>query len=606
MSEIYLPISDIYIELKKRRLIKYDEQYDFIGFDSETYEGKCKLLCSSLGTYLLDANFYDYLEFLIQDKENKAHRIFWNMDFDLSSIFKLYKGKVEKIKRLLEGYTETFKGYELTYLRPKFFSIKKAKKTIVFTDMYFMFKKSLNSASKEFLNNQKFDDIDGNLLNTDLNYWKERLNDIIKYCIQDCKLTADLGKFLVDNVRSINLPIPKYLTSHASFSKEYFMKTSKIASIKWIPQNILDIATQCYFGGRFEVLERGCFKRLYAYDINSAYPDTISRLPSLKYGKWKRIIKPSKKEIIGYYKVHLVIPEQYLSPFIIKHKGICIFPSGVFETWITWYEYDLLKPFIMEFYYGYEYYPSKREYYPFREGIYNLYEQKAKMKGVNDVLYWIYKIFMNALYGCFIERHKDIETGMVFAGKMFNSVYASTITARTRWKLLKDVKRRHWKDLVGFHTDSVMSKRKLRELKCNEKLGNWSLEKKGKAILLMSGVYQIGKESKNRGFSTKKTTSLKDNEYGNKLDWFKLLNKNLYKDSIKFEKVKVIKSAESLKRWNNLEKVNTFTEYEKSLNINSDKKRVWNRDFENCKDVLDSTIRSKTVKMKFMRDDNLG
>lgn len=666
-SEIYLPVADIHIQMKSRRTYPYDEVDSFIGFDCETYKGACKLLCNSFGNYLLNGTFYEYLDFLCEPKDDISHRIFWNIDFDFGAILKLYKGKRERLEKLLDGYVVQFKGFEILYLRPKFLSIKKDKKSFIFTDMYFMYKKSLNYASKEFLKDKKIDTIDGNSLNTDLSYWKKNLDDIIKYCIKDCVLTKELGKFLIENVKLAGLPIPRILSSHASFSKQYFMSIAKIPSIKWIPENILDIACKTYYGGRFELLERGYFEKLISYDINSAYPDTISKLPSLKYGKWIKVKEGTKKEvkgkiILGFYKVRMIIPQTFISPFIIKYKGTCCNPSGIFETWITWYEFDLLREYIIDFYYGYEYIPSKREYYPFKEGIDVLYHQKATQKpkydkkgnqiSGNAVLYWIFKIFMNALYGCFIERHDDKVLDITVAGKMFNSVYASIITARTRWKLLKDVKKKHWKYLKGFHTDSIITTKKLRELKLNSKLGNWSKEKEGKGLLLMCGIYQIGREAKNRGFSTKKIISLKDNDFGTSLNWFEIMeifakkkvcdeihiekvfnektkryhNKKVvcdtlfensnkcpkcksenvrYVDFIRFEKIKVLKVKETLKRWHNLEKVNTFTPLEKNLSLNSDKKRDWNRLFDNCNDVLTSTIKSKTVKMKYFLDVDL-
>lgn len=641
---IYLPNSDIYINLRNRRFRKYEEIYTFIGYDSETFKGCCKLLCNSKGDYLLNANFYEYLDFMIRDIDDKSHRVFWNMDFDLTAIFKLYKQKNDKIKRLLAGYTEQFKEFKLTYLRPKFFVIEKNDKRICFTDLYFMYKLSLNNASKDFLKDEKIDTIDGNELNNSLKYWKDNLDDIIKYCIKDCQLTERLGVFIVNKMKKAINMIPQYIVSHASFSRAFFMKNCKIPSIKWTPENILDIAVNTYFGGRFEIVERGFFKHLISGDINSAYPDTIEKLPSLKYGKWNYINhqkdifkKENKGKInIGFYLVHLIIPELRISPLIVKYKGVAVFPSGIYKKWITWYEYDLVKDYIYKFYYGYQYEPYKREYYPFQEAINLLYNQKAfykfDKKERDLILSWMFKIVMNAVYGCFIERHKQIvikdgiEEEFTIAGKMFNPVYATTITARTRWKLLKDTKKRNWKKIIAFHTDSVIFKKRFLPLsmyfKISTKLGKWSIEKKGKGLILMSGIYQVGKEAKNRGFSTKKQKSLKETEEGKKLDWFEVLRESINKTKncndcerndkcknrnlkLQFERMKVIKSAESMKRWNNLEKANIFVIENKCMDLNSDKKRNWNRDFIDINDVLTNSISSKTLKMKLIDDSNL-
>lgn len=636
----YLPISKIYINMRNRYKSNYNEVLSFIGYDSETFDGKCKLLCNSKGKYVLDGSFYDYLDFLFDDLDDNSHRVFWNMNFDLTAIFKLYEYKDDKIKRLLDGYRETFKHYELTYLKPKFFTIKKGNKSIAYTDLFFIYKMSLNNASKSYLKDEKIDDIDGKELNESINYWNDNIDKIIEYCIKDCILTQNLGTFLIEKLKQVDIKIPQFITSHASFSRQIALEMCKIPSIKWTPINILDIATQTYFGGRFEVLQKGTFKKLRGYDINSAYPDTIRRLPSLKYGQWKYIddLKEiPKKEMIGFYYCKFHIPKGYISPFVIKHKGIVINPDGYFETWITWYELDLLRDELKYFKlnYGYQYHPYKREYYPFKEMIDYLYERKSfykyDKKEKDEVLSWIFKIIMNALYGCFIERHDVIailDDGSEFkftqSGKLFNPVYASIITARTRWKLLKDSGKRNRKHIVGFHTDSVISDKFLLRLwlKKGKKLGKWSMEKKGKSLIIMTGIYQIKNTFKNRGFTFKKQKNLKElKDDLERYDWFEIIKSKSYevKDcrecsnykkcnpltKLQFKRLKVMKASESMKRFNNLERANEFTLENKCLDINSDKKRQWNDDFKNVSEILNKRIKSQTITLRYVRDDDL-
>jgi hypothetical protein len=640
-TSLYLPVSDIVVNLRNRYKSKYKEVDSFVGYDSETYQGKCKLLCNSKGKYVLDGNFYDYLDFLFDDSDDNSHRVFWNMNFDLTAIFKLYKYKDDKIKRLLDGYKETFKNYELSYLKPKFFTIKKGNKQVVYTDLFFIYKMSLNNASKSYLKDEKIDEVDGKILNESLDYWNDNLDLIIEYCIKDCELTENLGNFLIEKVKQVGIKIPKYITSHASFSRQIALEMCKIPSIRWTPINILDIATQTYFGGRFEVLQKGMFKKLRGYDLNSAYPDTIRRLPSLKYGIWNvvRDLKDvSKKETIGFYKCRFRIPKGYISPFVIKNRGIVVNPDGYFETWITWYELDLLRKDVKYFKldYGYEYKPSKREYYPFEKMIDYLYERKSfykyDKKEKDEVLSWIFKIIMNALYGCFIERHDVImidkndgsELKFTQSGKLFNPVYASIITARTRWKLLKDSGKRNRKHIVGFHTDSVISDKFLLRLwlKRGKKLGKWTMEKKGKSLIIMTGIYQIKNTFKNRGFTFKKQKNIKELKDDNaRYNWFDIIKSKSYevkncnecknykkcnpRTKLQFQRLKVMKASESMKRWNNLERANEFTYENKCLDINSDKKRLWNDDFNDVNEILTRKISSQTITLHYVRNDEL-
>lgn len=577
----YLPISDIYITDARRYIKSVIERESFLCFDIETYKGACKLICDSTGRSLLNPTFLQSIKFLWYKANKSLYRSFYNLDFDISAILKLHDD-IDMIDKLIHGIDVEFKGFKLLYIRPKMFKISKGHSTIFFTDLFNMYLMSLNKASETFLNDKKLDIINAKKLNRSLAYWDKNLDNIIKYCAKDAKLTQKLGNLLIKEIKNVNLQLPRYMTSSASLSKQYFRYHCYIPSLEKIPLRILDIAFQTYYGGRFEVLKRGYFDDLYYYDINSAYPKTISELPSLKYGHWKYSNEINPNECIGFYKVVLHIPEQYISALAIRpKKHIVVFPSGHFGKWITWFEADLMRDYIVKVVKGYEYIPHENEYHPFTTEIKNLYDKKQRYKNVNDTWYHIVKITMNALYGCFVEKHEKHD-GLTYSGILFNPIWATIITAKTRWKLLKNVDKKDWKYIVAFHTDSVLSTKAL-NLKCNDKMGNWKLEKNDSGVILMTGVYQIGEITKRRGFKA------------DKIDWIKLLERNKDRDYIPMPQQHVNKIAEILKRFRNLDELNKFIRFWKELRINSDKKRNWDRNFINCQDVLNSQINSKTL-----------
>jgi len=362
----HLPVSNIYLtDLNRISKQKFNRE-SFYAFDTETYKGECKLICDSKNNFILDPDFDDAITFLWQYSSKNYYRCFWNIDFDLSSILKLWND-IEKIDKLVHGDRVKYKDFIFYYIRPRMFMMQKKHKTIYFIDLFNMYHMSLEAGSSKYLGSHKKSNVDPSKLNTDLDYWDDNLLNIIKYCKQDAKLTADLGNFLMKKVKKSKLEMPKFFTSHASLSKQYFRFNSNIPELKFVPTNILDIAYQCYYGGRFEVIRRGFFKKLYNYDINSAYPFVIAQLPSLSKGKWKKVKEIAKNECIGYYKVLLEVKEKLISPFPIKVKGLVIFPNGVYHVWITWYEADLLRDSIKKLYYGYEYIPNNNEYKPFKD-----------------------------------------------------------------------------------------------------------------------------------------------------------------------------------------------------------------------------------------------
>lgn len=587
-----LPVSKIVLIDTRRWINSVINKTEFICYDTETYKGTCKLLADSQNRFIYNPTFLECLDFLFYKSGHNLYRAFYNIDFDISAILKLWNN-IEKIDELIHGKIVDYKDYSMFYIRPKLFRLQKRNKKVFIVDLFSMFHKSLNKASKEFLNDVKLDDVDASKLNTDLKYWIKNLDDIIKYCKYDADLTARLGNKLVDEVLNCKLLLPKFFTSHASLAKQYFRYKARIPSINHIPLNILDIAYQCYYGGRFEVLKRGFFEKLYEYDINSAYPSTIVELPSLKYGKWIKVKEINPKETIGYYKCVFKIPKQYISPFPIRLKGgLIVFPSGTFATWITWYEADLLRDYIKKLSYGYEYVAWRKEYTPFAKPMRMLYELKRKYKNTNKTFYWLIKLVMNSLYGCFVERHKKAD-GVITSGILFNPIYGSIITAKTRWKLLKDVGIENYLKIIAFHTDSIISTEPIK-LTINDKLGNWDLEAKDSGVVLKSGIYQIGSIVKRRGFGLKS------------VNWIEQLEKFQDELEIKIDKIRVIKIAESLMRWHNIERVNEFVEQTRKLNINREFKRRWFDEFKNCQDVLDRNINSETLHLSYINTSNLA
>ena len=352
-----------------------------------------------------------------------------------------------------------------------------------------------------------------------------------------------------------------------------------------MPQEIQEIALKTYYGGRFELIKRGSFKEAFLYDINSQYPEFIKNLPSLKFGMWLSINYLPVKPCIAYFLATLVIPDDNLiSTIPVKHKGIVKFPNGYIRKWLTWYDLDLMREHIIEIEKGYIYKESPFEYKPFRNRILFHFKQKAKWKGKNDLMYMIHKLTMNALYGCFVEMHdKEIEgVNQKVAGMLFNSVYASQITAFGRWSVLKEV----WYEkeyIIGIHTDSILTDKKM-NLSISKKIGEWSFEGSGKLFIINTGMYQLNAQKpilKTRGIPKKYIK-----------DWFKFAGWYYKENSKEFIINRMLKISQALVQNKCLDNVNIMVDAKKSVNINSDRKRNWFREFTDFKDTLKNNISS--------------
>ncbi len=579
-----------------RRIKRSHNIKDVYGFDTETYKGTCRLLCRSNGSseYVLEPSFLECLDFLFYDANNThVWRFFYNIDFDYNAIIKTlnlnnFFAQI-LVLMLNDGLEIQYGKYRITYLKNNMLVLKKNKKKVVITDLFRIFKMSLNTASIEFLDNEIKENIDGNLLNTDLSYWNNNLNDIISYCIQDCNLLKKLGLKFLEYLKESKISIPKYLCSPASLSKQHFRKNCFIPRVfPHNPLEVVQIAYDCYYGGRFELIKRGTFEQVYMYDVNSEYPEFIAKLPSLKYGLWlyyNDLKELPEKETFGYFHVKLLIPDDNLISTIPLREGIIRFPNGYFERWFTWYDLDLMRDYILEIKEAYIYSPSKREYYPFKDEIKYLYDMKLKYKSKSKIMYMIFKLTMNALYGCFFEIHnnKHEKNG----GILFQPIYASQICAFGRWKILKPV----WtikENLIGFHTDSLLSEIPLDNyLKIGKELGQWTFEASGKGYIINTGMYQIND-------ITKKEPLIKTRGIPKKYicDWFNFAKENSEKSVKEFYIEKMTKLGQSIRQYKEFDMINIMKENKKSVNINSDKKRHWFYKFDNFNHTLHDNIES--------------
>ena len=192
---------------------------------------------------------------------------------------------------------------------------------------------------------------------------------------------------------------------------------------------------------------------------------------------------------------------------------------------------------------------------------------------------------MNAVYGCFIEIHKNYDVFDNYelnSGILFNSVYASQITAFGRWSVIKDIPRENYDNIISIHTDSLMSDIPLDKfLNIGKELGNWNLESKGKGIILNTGMYQIGYLVKTRGIPKKFIKT-----------WLRFCLKNNNVDMKTFKIKHMRKLSEGLVRDKSLENVNTIVDDTRTVNCNSDTKRDWISDFKSFKEVITLNIDS--------------
>lgn len=571
------------------RNLKNWKPKDVNGLDTETLNGYCRLLCDSDGNNIFPKDIDSILNFLTHDRFRHTHNFFYNIRFDFQAIIKYFPK--DALDFLYDTSILLYNNYKIKYIPKKLFRIIIQHRTYAFYDLAQFYKRSLELASREYLNKEKFiENIDREKLGTDKSYWKGKEDKIVRYCINDAKLTKELGIHLQNTFKDKMDFTPKKYLSRASVSKEFFRKYCSIPDPSNVPKYVLSYALRSYFGGRFECTKKGHFHHIFSIDINSAYPSTIANLIDITQGKWEKVRDMTDKAYYGFYFCKVDIP--YLKnaplPFRIK-PTYTIYPCGEFYTVMTKQEVEMYQKDInINILRGCEFYPEKIVY-PFKTEIQRLYKVKNETYNY-DFKYDMIKVIMNSLYGCFYEKtYKD---GMYYTGKLFNPIYASIITATTRlemYKIIKDNQRY----VIASATDGILLTKKPK-LKYSKEMGEWDLKREGNATIIRSGIYQIGKELKSRGIKRMSKIRTPNGHFNSIFDYIASYPKLSEYKIISNRPIQLGECIIHTKAFSK-EDLNVFYPFEYTININKDLKRLWDGEFNCGGDLMETNIDSSPI-----------
>lgn len=260
-----------------------------------------------------------------------------------------------------------------------------------------------------------------------------------------------------------------------------------------VPPEVLDMSDFAFFGGRFEVPWHGRIDGLiYEYDINSAYPFAMMKLPCLRCGTW---IKQNSAQLAkgigrGWYIARVKFshpPGTILGGLPVRTKGGYISSplSGQGMYWSCEIEAAMRSGTIIEFVEGYrlEVNCSCQPY----AWIEDLYQQRLALG--KDKRGLPLKYAWNSLYGKLCQRVGRPQYG--------NMVHAGMITALTRAALL-DAAFGHHRDILMLATDGIFSRVPL-PLDVGTGLGQWEHSVHEQLFIVQPGLYWGAKRPKIRG-----------------------------------------------------------------------------------------------------------
>jgi hypothetical protein len=557
---------------------------EVMALDTETLEGYCKLLADSSGRYLfIERKTSDtlpaILDFMLAHRFRASHNVFYNLNYDINAIIKFLP--VDKIREIALYNKTEYEGLDLLYIPKKVFRIqeKDQNRSISFYDIAQFYGGSLEANGKKYLGMVKNEEgLDRKQIGESSAYWQEHEPEIIRYCVQDCKITKGLGELCRDTIQRATGHYPKGFVSKASITKDILRRSLKLPDITKIPYNALRFAYDSYHGGRFEIVQKGNIGQASLFDIVSAYPYHISNLIGLDNGTWHRVTDLSERACYGFYLVKVWVKYANLSPLSYKlRNGVMVYP--ILEgklAYMTKHELEAYKDSISyEVITGWEY-RTDRETYPLKDYIHTLFQCKSQTPKTSFE-YDLYKILMNSIYGAFLEKVYKPEEDIWLSGKLFNPVWATMITALTRIDLWRYAQQ-DLSNVIGFATDSILFKGRP-DLPVSKTLGAWDFEDSGPAIVVKSGIYQINSKYKSRGLQKgMKVKTPGGEQYADLFDYIRQKpDRTIY--PVILERPVSYREAMAHAKTMSFEDINIFTKFQYDIDINKDYKRLWQEPF---------------------------
>lgn len=254
------------------------------------------------------------------------------------------------------------------------------------------------------------------------------------------------------------------------------------------PFAVREAARSSYFGGWFEILAHGIVKGTsYAYDINSAYPEIISKLPCFLHGSWVpgtgKI--PPRKGAYRLVRATVAGADKYVGPMPHRQRNGNILRPRFTDGWFWNHELEasaaaglISEIRITE---CWDYIPCKCP--PPLASIRELYQGRLDV-GKNSAWGKAKKLIYNSAYGKFAQSIGNPKFG--------NALYASLITAGCRTMILQAIASHPsgTSALLMVATDSVTFSSPHPNLEINgEKLGAWDYTEHENLTLFLPGMY---------------------------------------------------------------------------------------------------------------------
>lgn len=310
-----------------------------------------------------------------------------------------------------------------------------------------------------------------------------------QYCALECVLLEELMGRFREVCREADI-MPATWNGAGKLSTALHRRHNTMTAwqvVETTPLEARVMASDAYYGGRFEVMRTGQLEGVHEYDIRSAYPAAMTKLPCLEHGEWVRLTPrqcdrwladPAAGPFVAPVKFsHDVVQRANMFGLPIRTKqGRLEWPQkGAGVYWSTEVRAALKHGCKPKFGSGWGY-TRQCECKPFSwvADLYR-YRQSIGADGRGKVI----KLGINGLYGKLAQR--------IGNPRYANMIWASLITASTRAQLL-DAAAHDPQAIAMMATDGIYSLRPL-PLELGTDLGQWEHKHHPKLFVVQPGLY---------------------------------------------------------------------------------------------------------------------
>lgn len=400
----------------------------------------------------------------------------------------------EHLQYLVDNNEVNWNGWKIVYIPSKMFKLKRAgrgQKQITICDAFTFFGTSLIKSAKQYVpDHPDLDTVERGKAQRNNFEYSDLFTVIRPYWELENKLFLSTMNALRMSLKGAGINLESWHGPGAvanALIKKHRIGTHIQQSRDDMPLEVTEATSFAYFGGRFENWIIGHIDGpIYSYDIRSAYPAAMSRMPGLSNGQWHRT---RDVEEWGLYRYDVRTEKQdLLGTGSFPNRGtngaVSFGLSG--NGWAYGHEIIAARNagFDILIRTGWVY-SSDSPTYPF---VYNheMYVKRAQYKRNGNPAQLGLKLGMNSGYGKLAQTVGYDEQTMQ-PPKYHHQWYAGHITSWCRARILEAIMQSP-KNIIACETDGIYSMVPL-QLQVGPGLGYWEADVYDEIYYVQNGFY---------------------------------------------------------------------------------------------------------------------